>query len=122
MRYIAKRLGLFLVTLWAALTINFLLPRLMPGNEATAVYAQFRNANPAILHALQVEFGVNDHQNVLLSYFQYLGNCFTGQFGLTAATRTPGHHGDPAEPSLDDRAGGGQHGHLLRAGHRRSAS
>lgn len=89
MRYIAKRLGLFLVTLWAALTINFLLPRLMPGNEATAVYAQFRNANPAILHALQVEFGVNNHQNILISYFEYLGNCFTGQFGLTAATRTP---------------------------------
>ena len=89
MRFVARRLGFFLLTLWAALTINFLLPRLMPGNEATAVYAQFRNANPAILHALQVEFGVNNHQNILLSYVQYLGNCFTGQFGLTAATRTP---------------------------------
>ena len=83
MRYITKRLGLFLVTLWAALTINFLLPRVMPGNEAEAVFSQLRNANPATLRALEVEFGVNLHQNILLTYFQYLGNCFTGQFGLT---------------------------------------
>jgi peptide/nickel transport system permease protein len=77
-------LGLFLVTLWAALTVNFAIPRLMPGNEASAVLATFRGINPAALHALEVEFGVNVHQNVLVSYFQYLGNCFTGQFGLDA--------------------------------------
>ncbi|MGA8016521.1 MAG: ABC transporter permease [Candidatus Dormiibacterota bacterium] len=91
MRYVAKRLGLFLVTLWAALTVNFVLPRLMPGNEAEAVFAQLRGAPPQALKALDVEFGVNVHQNVLLTYFQYLGNCFTGQFGLTV-TREPVMH------------------------------
>ncbi len=85
MRFVARRLGLFLLTLWAALTINFLIPRLMPGNEATAVLSHFRGVNPAALHALEVEFGVNANENVLLSYVQYLGNCLTGQFGLDAA-------------------------------------
>ena len=85
MRFVIKRLGLFLVTLWAAMTINFLIPRLMPGNEATAVLAQFKGVNPAALHALQVEFGVGLDQNPILTYIQYLGNCLTGQFGLTAA-------------------------------------
>jgi peptide/nickel transport system permease protein len=85
MRFVARRLGLFLLTLWAALTINFLIPRLMPGNEATAVLAHFHNANPAMLHALEVEFGVNTNENFLVSYVQYLGNCMTGQFGLSAS-------------------------------------
>src|ERR1700745_2744965 len=84
MRYLAKRGALFLLTLWAALTVNFVIPRVMPGNEAQAVLATFRNVNPAALHALQLEFGVNTHQNVLVSYFEYLKNCLTGEFGVTA--------------------------------------
>jgi len=84
MRYLAKRGGLFLVTLWAALTVNFIIPRVMPGNEAQAVLATFRGANPGALHALEIQFGVNVHQSVLVSYFEYLRNCFTGQFGVTA--------------------------------------
>jgi peptide/nickel transport system permease protein len=84
MRYLSRRAGLFLVTLWGALTVNFIIPRVMPGNEASAVLATFRGVNPAALHALEIEFGVNVHQNIFLTYFQYLANCFTGQFGLTA--------------------------------------
>jgi peptide/nickel transport system permease protein len=83
MRYITRRLSLFLLTLWIALTVNFALPRVMPGNEARSALASFRGANPAALHALEIEFGVNIHQNLAVTYLQYLGNCFTGQFGLT---------------------------------------
>jgi peptide/nickel transport system permease protein len=85
MTYLAKRGGLFLVTLWAALTVNFIIPRVMPGNEAQAVLATFHGANPGALHALEIQFGVNVHQSVLASYFEYLGNCLTGQFGVTAS-------------------------------------
>jgi peptide/nickel transport system permease protein len=83
-RYVSRRVGLFLITLWAALTVNFIIPRVMPGNEAQAVLATYRNVNPAALHALEIEFGVNVHQNILITYLQYIGNCLTGQFGLTA--------------------------------------
>ena len=84
MRFILRRLGLFGITLWAALTINFLIPRLMPGNEATAVLTHLRNVTPQALHALEVEFGINTGQSPIVDYFQYLGNCLTGQFGLNA--------------------------------------
>src|SRR5205085_1148961 len=53
-------------------------------NEAQAVLATFRNIKPAALHALEIQFGTGVHQNILVSYFQYLGNCLTGQFGVTA--------------------------------------
>ena len=85
MTYLRRRLGLFLLTLWAALTVNFAIPRVMPGNEARAVLATFHGVSPAALHALEIEFGVNVHENLFVSYVQYLGNCFTGQLGLTAA-------------------------------------
>jgi peptide/nickel transport system permease protein len=85
MRYLSRRIGLFLVTLWAALTVNFIIPRVMPGNEAQAVLATFRGTiNPAALHALEIQFGTGVHQSLFASYFQYLGNCLTGQFGVTA--------------------------------------
>ena len=84
MRWLARRLGLFVLTLWAALTINFIIPRVMPGNEAQAVLATLRGVNPAALHALEIQFGVNVHQSLLVSYFDYLKNCLTGQFGVTA--------------------------------------
>ena len=84
MRYLTRRIGLFLLTLWAALTVNFTIPRVMPGNEAQAVLATFRNINPAAAHALELQFGVNTHQSLLSSYFQYLGHTLTGHLGVDA--------------------------------------
>jgi peptide/nickel transport system permease protein len=83
MRYLARRGGLFLITLWAALTVNFIIPRVMPGNEAAAVLATFKGINPAAQHALEIQFGTG-HQSIVSAYLEYLGNCVTGQFGLTA--------------------------------------
>jgi len=55
MRFLVRRLGFLLVALWAALTVNFFIPRLMPGNPAEAMMARFRgHVNPDALHALDV--------------------------------------------------------------------
>jgi peptide/nickel transport system permease protein len=81
-RYLTRRLGLFFITLWAALTVNFIIPRVMPGNEAQAVLGTLHNVNPAALHALEVQFGVDTHQSLISSYFQYLGNTLTGHLGV----------------------------------------
>jgi peptide/nickel transport system permease protein len=81
-RYLTRRLSLFFITLWAALTVNFIIPRVMPGNEAQAVLGTLHNVNPAALHALEVQFGVDTHQSLISSYFQYLGNTLTGHLGV----------------------------------------
>ena len=60
MRFVLRRLGFFVVTLWAAVTLNFLIPRLMPGNAAIAMMARYKGrVNPQALHALEIAFGVN---------------------------------------------------------------
>ena len=39
MKYILRRLGFYLVALFAAVTLDFFLPRLLPGDPATAILA-----------------------------------------------------------------------------------
>src|ERR1043166_1282895 len=84
MRFILRRLGVFVITLWAAVTAHFDLPRLLRGNPALAMMSRYRgHINPAALHAIEVAFGVKNHQSLLSAYFSYLGNVFRGRFGVS---------------------------------------
>src|SRR5271154_5464994 len=84
MRYVLRRLGFFVLTLWAALTFNFLLPRLMPGNPALAMLGKFHgNLTPQSLNALEILFGVNTHKSLPVQYVDYLHQILTGNFGTS---------------------------------------
>jgi peptide/nickel transport system permease protein len=86
-RFVLRRLGFFLVTLWAALTLNFFLPRLMPGNPALAAIGNHRGSlSPDALKVMEAQFGVG-HQNIVSQYFSYLGNVFRLQFGSSLTTQ-----------------------------------
>ena len=90
MRFVFRRLGFFLLTLWVALTLNFALPRLMPGNPALAIIGKFRGGiSPEAVKVLEAQFGLNTHQNIVVQYFHYLGNVATLKFG-TSLTTQPG--------------------------------
>lgn len=83
MRYLTQKILFFFVTLWAAVTINFILPRMMPGNPALAMFAKFQGQlNPAALHALELEFGFSK-QPLILQYLTYLKNLVTLHWGLS---------------------------------------
>ena len=84
MGVVIRRLEFFAITLWATLTLNFLLPRLIPGNPAQSLMARYHGRlNPAALHALQVAFGLTKHESLLQQYFDYLGDVARGRFGLS---------------------------------------
>src|SRR5262250_152442 len=88
MRFALRRLGFFLLTLWAALTLNFVLPRLMPGNPALAILGKLKaGASPQALHVVEQQFGIGTHQNVVAQYFGYLGNVATFRFGSSLTTQ-----------------------------------
>src|ERR1700726_4659094 len=88
MRFVLRRLGFFALTLWVALTLNFLLPRLMPGNPALAVIGKFRGGiSPQAVKVLEAQFGVGSHQSPVGQYFSYLGNVATGRFGSSLTTQ-----------------------------------
>src|ERR1051326_7054944 len=88
MRFALRRLAFFLLTLWAALTLNFVLPRLMPGNPALAILGRLKGgASPQALRVLEQQFGIGTHQNVVTQYFGYLGNVATFKFGISLTTQ-----------------------------------
>jgi peptide/nickel transport system permease protein len=84
MRFLLHRLGFFVLTLWAAVTVNFLIPRLMPGDPASAMMARFHGRlNPAAIHAMSIAFGVDSNQGLWSQYVGYLHNTVTGNFGTS---------------------------------------
>jgi peptide/nickel transport system permease protein len=83
MRYILRRLGFYLLTLWIAITLNFAIPRMMPGNPADVIFAKFQGQMSAQqLVALKAALGFTN-QNLPGQYFTYLYNLAHGNFGLS---------------------------------------
>jgi peptide/nickel transport system permease protein len=88
MRFVLRRLGFFALTLWVALTLNFVLPRLMPGNPALAVIGKFRGGiSPQAVKVLEAQFGIGTHQNLVVQYLDYLRNVATFKFGVSLTTQ-----------------------------------
>ncbi len=88
MRYVSRRLGFFLLTLWVALTLNFVLPRMMPGNPALSIIGKFRGGiSPQAVKVLEAQFGIGTHQNMAVQYLDYLRNVATLRFGVSLTTQ-----------------------------------
>jgi peptide/nickel transport system permease protein len=86
MSVILRRLQFFVVTLWATVTLNFILPRMMPGNPAQAMMSRYKgHLNPAALNALEVAFGLRTHEPLWRQYLDYLWNIAHFQFGLSVS-------------------------------------
>jgi len=83
MSFIARRLAFYVVAAWVAITVNFAIPRVMPGNAVNAMLAKFPQLTPASLKALQAEFGTHAHGSIFSQYFTYLGNLAHGNLGLS---------------------------------------
>lgn len=83
MRYVLRRIGFYLVAAWASLTLNFIIPRLMPGDPAAAIFARFRGQlQPEQLQAMREAFGFTDAP-LIEQYFGYLSHAVRGDFGIS---------------------------------------
>ncbi len=88
-KYIFKKSIAFLVVLYGAITLNFLLPRLLPGNPAEIVYLAIikeggGSINPIYVHQLESEYGISNAP-MYLQYFQYLNDLLHGNLGVSIA-------------------------------------
>jgi peptide/nickel transport system permease protein len=86
MFYLARRIGFYLVTAWAAITMNFFIPRLMPGNPVELLISRLSSAGPVtpgMYHSLAVAFGLSTHSSLLTQYFQYWGQLLHGNLGVS---------------------------------------
>ncbi len=84
-RYALRRLFFYLIAFWAAITLNFLLPRLMPSDPATVLFARFQGRlKPEALEALKKTFGISDGP-LWEQYLQYLSSLMNGDLGISLA-------------------------------------
>ncbi|MDJ0339893.1 ABC transporter permease [Cryobacterium sp. PH31-O1] len=85
MRFLLTKVGLLVLTLWAAITLNFLLPRLMPGSPADAAIAKLAQNGPvsnATRASIEAQLGVPTG-SMFDQYLQYLGNVAQFDFGVS---------------------------------------
>jgi peptide/nickel transport system permease protein len=83
MRFLIRRGSFYLITAWAAITMNFLIPRLMPGNPAQILMARFQGRlSPAALKSLTILFGLN-HSGLWSQYVTYWRNLASGNLGVS---------------------------------------
>jgi peptide/nickel transport system permease protein len=86
LKAIGRRLAFFVVTVWAAVTLNFLLPRLMPGNPAEALLSQYPHVSSQAFRALTTLLGGGHHQSLLVQYGDYWKHVVTFNFGISFTT------------------------------------
>jgi peptide/nickel transport system permease protein len=80
-----RRLGLYAIAAWAALTLDFLLPRLMPGDPAAALFARVQGRlAPEAMAALKATFGATDAP-LWQQYIDHIGKLASGDLGTSLA-------------------------------------
>ena len=82
MRFIVRRLAFYAVAAWVALTINFFIPRLMPGSAVEDIMSKFPNLEPSAYKALEAMLGVGHPGSLLHQYWTYLGDVLHFNFGI----------------------------------------
>lgn len=84
MRFLLRRLAFYAITLWAAVTINFLIPRMLPGNPVQSIMNRFQGTiSSSAVASLKALFGVDDPQPLWVQYWDYIGRILRGDFGLS---------------------------------------
>jgi peptide/nickel transport system permease protein len=85
LRFAARKLGFYLVAAWAAITLNFFLPRLIPGNPVELILANMAHNGtppPDEAQVLTKILGLG-HGPLLSQYWQYLDSLAHFQLGVS---------------------------------------
>jgi peptide/nickel transport system permease protein len=86
-----RRLGFYLIAAYAAITLNFFLPRMLPGNALQALLSQMRSSliTPQELASLSAAYGLDSKQSLFSQYTTYLGHTLTGNLGVSTSKTSP---------------------------------
>jgi peptide/nickel transport system permease protein len=83
--YLLRRLGFYALAAWVAITLNFLIPRLMPGDPAQTMFARFKGElKPEAIDALRETFGITDDP-LHVQYLTYLKHLLSGDLGISVS-------------------------------------
>lgn len=84
MKFFLRRVAFYLFTAWAAITLNFFIPRLLPGDPVQSLINKFQGRlSTDAVASLYVLFGLNKHTTVWQDYITYWQNLFKGDLGIS---------------------------------------
>src|SRR5262245_61561103 len=87
MRWFIRRILFYIFALWVAVTLNFLLPRLMPGDPVGGLLQHLTPAqiqsNPGIIDTYRTLLG--GKQSFWQAYPHYLADVARGDFGISTS-------------------------------------
>jgi peptide/nickel transport system permease protein len=86
MRVIARRLFFYLVTAIVAVSLDFLIPRLIPGNPVEAILSRMQGVtmSPALIHSMDLQFGVNTRASLWAQYTHFWSDVLRGNLGVSS--------------------------------------
>lgn len=89
-RYVLQRLGLFILVVWTAITINFLIPKMTPRNplrekllEQASRSGYIEEGFDEMVAAYEAKFGLD--QPLWRQYVRYMGDVLRGDLGYSIA-------------------------------------
>ncbi len=84
MRMIARRIALYLVTAVVAITVNFFIPRLMPGNPVQAALGHMRTRiTQQTINGLELQYGLNTKTGLWGQYLHSWDLLLHGNLGVS---------------------------------------
>ena len=86
MPFIIRRVAFYVVAAWVALTVNFFLPRAMPGNAVESIMSKFPNLQASTYHALEAMLGVGHPGSLWSQYVSYLNDVVHLNFGISVSS------------------------------------
>ncbi|MGC2485655.1 MAG: ABC transporter permease [Acidimicrobiales bacterium] len=96
MLLILRRVALYVLTAWVAITVNFALPRMMPGNPIQNLIGRIQSqVTPQEIKAIELSFGGSTSQGFFAQYWTYLTQLFHGNLGVSITL------GEPVRTILD---------------------
>ncbi|GAB3748886.1 ABC transporter permease [Microlunatus parietis] len=84
--YVIRKLGFYLVAAWAAITLNFLIPRALPGSPVDAMLAKLALRGPVTDEtrtSIEKMLGTDTDQSLAGQYLDYLAGLFRGDLGVS---------------------------------------
>src|SRR3954464_9139033 len=82
--YVVRRVAIYLVTAWVAITLDFFLPRLAPGDPVQAVLAgRAGQIPPQAAAAIAAQFGVDTRRGLWPQYLDYWDRLLHGDLGIS---------------------------------------
>ncbi|SCG40447.1 ABC transporter permease [Micromonospora humi] len=84
MRFLLQRVAFYLFTAWAAITLNFFIPRIVPGDPVQSLISRNQGRISAdAIASLRVLFGLDSDRNLWEQYVAYWGQLLHGDLGLS---------------------------------------